>query len=425
MRLKPNRITILSLCFCTALLIGLALGNDLFPSLPAISSPSISSKPTAQSTVQSTVQSNIQSTVQSDTTAQTPNHLAQTTPTYQTIDEQKRNGFRVDSREVLSAGTLPNISVQFNANDLLTVLNNTRTYFKAYSAANPDTQRAGILGAQGVTVADIQDTLDFMITTLQEDLAERRPIRLQDPNFIKANFRVIRWTAYNPSDLQEREVRLTKYAVFEHPGSRTRTATYNVPLYQLGADAESDRFYLNYTKQEVLSGIYEPGGREAGRVQPLAYLTRESFEDAIMQGTVLLNYTDGTSAFFNVDRNNGIAYVRGVSPYQQGRYWYFKSVDGIKGYGHVSESKITIKPGVTFAGDVLNLGLGRIVVLEHSTGGRQQLMMGVVADTGGAFIPNLHQLDFLAGVFRNRDEFNAAISGLPEYAKAYLLVRAK
>jgi hypothetical protein len=314
---------------------------------------------------------------------------------YRAIDENHGDRFTIDSRQVMSPGTLLNGKVQFNETDLLTVLQNTQAYFQAYSQANPDVQREGILGTQGVTAADVLDTLDFMIMTLQEDIASGQPIRLKDARFLNTNFQVIKWDAYDPKNPSERLVRLTKYAVFKHPGSRRQTSEFNVPLYQLKEGAESDRFYLKYTKQEVLSGIYETGGAEFGRAEPLAYLTREGFEDALLQGTILINFTDGTSDFFNVDRNNGIAYIPGVSAYRQGRYWYFRAVDGIKGYGHQFESKISIKPGVTFAGDVLNLGLGKIVALAHSTGGRSQLQLGVVADTGGAFLPNLHQLDFM------------------------------
>jgi hypothetical protein len=350
---------------------------------------------------------------------------AVTSTLYQAIDERHRDRFTIDSRQVMSPGTLPNGKVQFNETDLFTVLQNTQAYFQAYSQDNPDVQREGILGTQGVTVADVLDTLGFMIATLQEDIAGGQPIRLKDPKFLNANFQVIKWDAYDPKNPSERLVRLTKYAVFKHPGSRSQTSEFNVPLYQLKEGAESDRFYLKYTKQEVLSGIYEAGGAEFGRVEPLAYLTREGFEDALLQGTILINFTDGTSDFFNVDRNNGIAYVPGVSAYRQGRYWYFRGVDGIKGYGHQFESKISIKPGVTFAGDVLNLGLGKIVALAHRTGGRSQLQLGVVADTGGAFLPNLHQLDFLAGVFGDRDQFSTATRNLPEYAQAYVLIRKK
>ena len=65
------------------------------------------------------------------------------------------------------------------------------------------------------------------------------------------------------------------------------------------------------------------------------------------------------------------------------------------------------------------------MALAHRTGGRSQLQLGVIADTGGAFLPNLHQLDFLAGVFGDRDEFYAATRNLPEYAQAYILIRKK
>jgi hypothetical protein len=337
---------------------------------------------------------------------------------YQAIDEKYQNRFKIAGNEVLKTATLPNGSVDFNGNDLLTVLKNTQDYFQQYQDINPAVQRIGILGTQGVTMSDVYSTLAFMISTLEEDIAQQQPIRLKDAKFINQNFQVIKWSAYDPQYPNELEVRLTKYAVFTHPGSRTKTGAYTVPLYALKEGAESDRFYLNYTKQQVLSGIYEPGGAEYGRVEPLVYLTRDSFEDAIMQGTILIKYADGTSQWFNVDRNNGIAYVPGRSAYSQGRYWYFRSVNDIRGYGHNFESKIAIKPGVTFAGDVLNMGLGRIVILNYS--GKQQ--MGIIADTGGAFLPNLHQLDYLAGVFANRDEFYDSIANLPEYAQAYLLI---
>lgn len=127
--------------------------------------------------------------------------------------------------------------------------------------------------------------------------------------------------------------------------------------------------------------------------------------------------------FFNVDRNNGISYIRGVKDTLQKRYWYFRPVDQIKGYGYKIDAKISIRPGVTFAGDVLNIGLGRVILIEYNQGQNKRLQMGVVADTGGAFLPNLHQLDYLAGVFKNQTEFRQYIRQLPEYASAYILVK--
>ncbi|AFY40799.1 hypothetical protein [Nostoc sp. PCC 7107] len=342
---------------------------------------------------------------------------------YPVIDEWKNYKFSINGNQILSSTKLPASKVNFNQPDLLSTLVNTRQYFQDHNSDDPDIQRKGLLGTQGVSVEDVIKTLDFMIVVLKEDMANNRPTRLQDPNFINKNFRVIKWNAYNKQNTRQKQLRITKYAVFIHPGSRKKTAKFNTPIYSLKDNAATDKFYTRYTKQDVLSGIYEPGGKEFGKVQPLAYLTRDGLEEALLQGTILINFTDGSQAFFNVDRNNGMSYIRGVKGTAQKRYWYFKKVDAIKGYGHKIDAKISIKPGVTFAGDVLNIGVGKIVVIENNQGGRKNLRMGVIADTGGAFLPNLYQLDFLAGIFQNRQEFNQHIRQLPEYATAYFLVK--
>jgi len=342
---------------------------------------------------------------------------------YSVIDEWQKYKYSLNGKSILEPMKLPNTKVSFNANDLLFVLTNTRKYFQDYSQKDQNISRNGLLVSQGVKVEDVLKTLDFMISTLREDLKKNRPPRLQDPNFINANFRVIKWKAYNPDKPEQKQLRITKYAVFTHPGSHIKTSTYNIPIYSLKDNLATDKFYTKYTKQDVLSGIYEPGGKEFGKVETLAYLTRQGLEEALMQGTILINFTDGSKGFFNVDRNNGISYIRGVKDTLQKRYWYFRPVDQIKGYGYKIDAKISIRPGVTFAGDVLNIGLGRVVLIEYNQGKNKRLQMGVVADTGGAFLPNLHQLDYLAGVFKNQTEFRQYIRQLPEYASAYILVK--
>ncbi|RCJ26633.1 hypothetical protein A6S26_14665 [Nostoc sp. ATCC 43529] len=342
---------------------------------------------------------------------------------YPVVDEFKKYKYSVKGSQVFSSVKLPSNKVNFNQKDLLTVLVNTRKYFQDYASQDPDIQRTGVLATQGVTVQDVLKTLDFMSAILKEDISNGRATRLQDPKFINANFRVIKWTAYNPKNKQQKQLRITKYAVFTHTGSRKKTSTFNTGIYSLKDNSNTDKFYTKYTKQDVLSGIYEPGGREFGKVQSLAYLTRTGLEEALMQGTVLINFTDGYKAFFNVDRNNGMAYIRGLKPTAQKRYWYFREVNAIKGYGYKIDAKISIKPGVTFAGDVLNVGLGKVIVIEQTRGGRKHLQMGVMADTGGAFLPNLYQLDFLAGIFKNQKEFGQYVSQLPDYATAYFLVK--
>ncbi|ABW27337.1 murein transglycosylase A family protein [Acaryochloris marina] len=343
---------------------------------------------------------------------------------YAVIDEAKKDQFNVTGEQIFSNSTLPNHQVDFNEADLLAVLINVKTYFESHSQNDSTALREGILGTGGVTVQDIQDTLAFMINTLEQDIALQRPSRLKDPNFLNTHFQVVKWQPYNPQQPDQNQLRITKYAVFAHQGSRTKTAEFDTPIYQLKPEYAVDKFFQNYSKQEVLTGIYETGGKEQGKVTPLAYLTRQGLEDALLQGTILIRFGDGSSAYFNVDRNNGIAYVRGQPQREQKRYWYFKQVDAIKGYGPKT-AKIAVRPGVTFAGDVLNIGLGKIIMLEHNTGGTQQLNMGVLADTGGAFLPNLYQLDFLAGVFPSHDQFKQHISTLPAYANAYILIKKK
>ncbi|MFH7027508.1 MAG: hypothetical protein ACHBN1_19440 [Heteroscytonema crispum UTEX LB 1556] len=342
---------------------------------------------------------------------------------YQVIDEMQKYKFSIQGSKIFSPGKLPSTKVNLNQADLLSVLVNTRKYYQDYSQEDASVLRTGLLGTQGVTVEDILKTLDFMIVVLQEDIAKNQATRLQDSNFINQNFRVIKWSAHNPKISKQKQLRMTKYAVFTHPGSHTKTSTYNIPIYSLKDNFGADKFYTKYTKQDVLSGIYEPGGKEFGKVEPLAYMTRNGLEDALMQGTILINFTDGSQAFFNVDRNNEMPYVKGLVPRAQKRYWYFRKVDAIKGYGYKIDAKISIKPGVTFAGDVLNIGLGRVVVLEYNKGRRKQLKMGVIADTGGAFLPNLYQLDFLSGIFPNQRKFEQYIGQLPEYVTAYILVK--
>jgi hypothetical protein len=343
--------------------------------------------------------------------------------TYNVIDESHQPQFTAQSANIFKNTQLPNTKVQFDALKLLAVLASTRQYFQNQFASDPDIQRPGILAAEGVTIPKVLETLDFMIDTLQSDLEKKQPIRLQDPKFINDNFRTIEWKALNPKIKDEKRLRITKYAVFTHPGSRTHTAEFNTGIYALTLIAESEKLRLKYSKQDALSNIYEPGGKEHGKVEPLAYLSRGGLESALMEGTILINFADGTSELFNVDRNNELAYIKGLDPRKQKRYWYFKKVNAIKGYGRTIETKISIEPGVTFARDVLNIGLGKMVITEQLIDGKQHLQMGIIADTGGAFLPNLHQLDFLAGIFNNNTDYVSHVKALPDYAKAYILVK--
>lgn len=345
-----------------------------------------------------------------------PSSAISTGDTYQVVNEQRQPQFTVKGSQMLRDGALPKAQVNFQPQAMLTVLQNTRSYLQRNGVQDPTISQQGILGTQGVTVADTIRTLDFAIETLQADIQAKRTPRLQNAAFLQQNFRILKWRAQNPQKTDQEQIRITKYAVFTHPGSKTKTATYDTALYALKDPLAKA---ATYTKQEVLGGIYEPGGKAAGAVQPIAYLTREGLEEALMEGTILIKFTDGTQGFFNVDRSNEIAYVKGLDRKEQKRYWYFQPVYRIKGYGYTMSEKIEVEPGVTFAGDVHNIGLGKLVAVGNGS----SLRLGVVADTGGAFLPNLYQLDFLAGIFSGKNEFQQAARAVPEYANAYFLIR--
>ncbi|NJM95669.1 MAG: hypothetical protein HC792_05720 [Acaryochloridaceae cyanobacterium CSU_5_19] len=95
--------------------------------------------------------------------------------------------------QVFSKGLLPNYQVDFNESDLLNVLVNVKKYFDNHAQQDPDVLREGLLGTQGLTIADIRQTLDFMISVLTEDMALKRPTRLKDSSFINTHFQVIKW----------------------------------------------------------------------------------------------------------------------------------------------------------------------------------------------------------------------------------------
>jgi hypothetical protein len=46
----------------------------------------------------------------------------------------------------------------------------------------------------------------------------------------------------------------------------------------------------------------------------------------------------------------------------------------------------------------------------------------VIADTGGAFVNNLYQLDLFAGLFDSRKKFTSYLQTQPSCAQAYILV---
>ncbi|EXJ11349.1 MULTISPECIES: hypothetical protein [Nitrincola] len=340
------------------------------------------------------------------------------------------------SAQPLSAGAWPN-----HSQDLCAVANETLKYLKQGPSYDPQAIHGGTVDGIKVPTHRIQDTLAFICQVYQEDLATGAS-RLTDPDFINSAFERVQWLPDQakakslsqdkpllqrlPSD----QLLLTKYYVRMADGFPAKTAQSPHALYGLPfdeahlsleeADARRDQITrYRFGKQAILRGALET---QPALAPPLIWLSRADLEGALLQGTAVLE-ADNQRRYFNVHRNNGIAYDRTQKPEDQERYWYFKEVPGVLGYGKDADYKIPVKPKVTVAGDIFQLGLGRVVLLQTTEHGQPTYRLTVLADTGGAFHDNLYQLDWLSGYFRDWDHYHANNRHIADYAKTWLLLK--
>lgn len=265
--------------------------------------------------------------------------------------------------------------------------------------------------------------------------------QLNDPAFIKQHFDFIRWypdrvqaksiAQHKPllENLPTDKILMTKYYVHLAQASRTKQGDKQYPLYGLPADEQHltleqankqpqlTRF--QYGKQAILKGALRHK-----KVPILGYFNRDDLEAALLQGTVVADFSSpAEKKIFNVHRCNNIAYDKLKAPYLQDRYWYFKQVDGIKGYGKDAEHKITVHPLATFAADLPHFGLGKLLMIQYkASSGALISTAGIFADTGGAFVDNLYQVDYLAGSYSGKSSYLQGTRHLPDYVQAYFMV---
>lgn len=268
---------------------------------------------------------------------------------------------------------------------------------------------------------------------------------LNDPGFIKKHFDFIRWypdiaqvqslRLNKPliANLPKDKILMTKYyvhraRVFTKPGKIAPLALYAIPRDEESmtieeADAKPQLTRFQYGKQAILKGVLANQN-----VPVLAYLNRGDLEAALMQGTFVADFGSSQHELkiFNVHRCNNIPYDKTKAPFQQERYWYFKAVNGIKGYGKDADHKITINTQVTFAADLEQFGLGKLLMVQYpNLKGKRVARVGIFADTGGAFQNNQYQVDFLTGSYAGEKAFYQANRHLPNYVEAYFMVLKK
>jgi membrane-bound lytic murein transglycosylase len=289
-----------------------------------------------------------------------------------------------------------------------------------------------------MTPEDVKKTLQFIIWSIETDKKVGRSYRILDPKFLNKHFKFIRWhgdvsSAYknkvvipenaDRGKIPKGKIRLTNYAVFELEGNYIKTREMPYPLYHVVDPKFYRKEIFKYTKQDIVNGILEKY-ENSKKVKPLVWLSRDGLEEAIMQGSAFVRMPDGKTRLFNVDKNNGFSYDKKIKDAKdQKRYWYFREI---------SKKDIKTKKGIhinhggcIFAGDLYNIGLGKIIALRYQNPltKKDEIRLGVLADSGGALTNNLYQLDLFAGIFKNRIQFHDWIKQLPNAVEAYILIK--
>ena len=341
----------------------------------------------------------------------------------------------------------PNLGLMksFKASELCIVASKTHEYLMN----NPNDSFAvnsGKAFANKVSLQQVKDTLTFICDTYREDVAAKRHSRLHNKKFIADNFTFYQWTPDTNTarkialksnnavksrmlnNIPDDQIFLTKYYTKLLDGSPEKTERYNQALYAIPFDEQSlslevaakqktlTRF--KFTRHQVIDGAL----LEKNLAKPLVWISEEALHDVLLQGTGVLN-VGGKIRYFNVHRNNGIAYDYSIGKREQSRYWYFAEVPSIMGYGKTLGSKIAVKPHVTFAGNVKDLGLGKLFLVSYEQSGTQVSRLGVLADQGGAFDNNLFQLDLLVDSYKGWDDYYEFNKTMPDYTQAWLLIK--
>ncbi len=336
--------------------------------------------------------------------------------------------------------TTPDIhgELQVNFGDLCQVAKNTQTYIARY----PDDSfavHAGNALVADASLARVNHTLAYLCQVERQKMQVDQRYLLEHFDFYRwlpDKQQASKWAAQSDnavkkrllSNIPEQKIFLTKYYTKLLAASEQRSEDYPQALYALPYDeqglsqsqAELQKNRLTrfkYTRQQIMSGVL----LDKKLASPLIWLSDEALHDVLLQGTGVVDI-DGKRRYFNVHRNNGIAYDYTLGKREQARYWYFAEVASILGYGKTIESKIPIKENVTFAGNIKQLGLGKLFLVSMDVADKTVNHLGVLADQGGAFDNNLFQLDFLRGSYYGWQDYYQANKQLPDYANAWLLL---
>lgn len=355
--------------------------------------------------------------------------------------------FCIQATPVFIQDQAPSFSHNMNVDvkGLCEVADNTHSYIKNFPEDNYAVH-SGLTAGVNVSLLRVKQTLDYVCDVYHEDVKDNVSSRLNDAEFLKQHFEFILWqpdkakanqvAKQSTNEIKTRLLKgipedsllLTKYYTKLLTGSESKTAYFSQALYKLPHDeqglsleqAEDKKTQLTrfkYTRQQIIQGAL----LKHNLAKPLIWVSEEALHDVLLQGTGVLK-VNGETRYFNVHRNNGIAYDYHIGKREQARYWYFSEVPSILGYGKNIEEKIPLVPYVSLAGNVKQLGIGKLVLLSYQARSSTSSHLAILADEGGAFDDNLFQLDHLVGSYHGWKDYHQANKHLPDYAKVWIMV---
>jgi hypothetical protein len=324
----------------------------------------------------------------------------------------------------------------------------TSRYLSQTGSDQATTHPRGIL-PKDISLSRVVETLEFICEVSRSAHRSDNVNLLADHDFLIKHFDFYRWypdklRANSLADkstnkikarllrnIPSNQILLTRYyvkkvAARQEPDSTFRFALYALPYDELTLtehDSERARDTLTrfrFSRQDIMAGALE----KQNLAKALIWLDEDSLHDAMLQGTVVAEL-DGGQRYFNVDKHNGIKYNYELGSKDQARYWYFKEVDGVLGFGREPYQKIQVLPQVTVAGNVDDLGLGKLFFIQQSSSDQQAkyAQLAILADEGGAFSDNLFQLDLLVGEYWGWNDYHADYRHLSDYAEVWMMLK--
>lgn len=302
-----------------------------------------------------------------------------------------------------------------------------RDFLQRYNRTHKPVVAPQPFSTQILSYHKVAETLDFIDQVIEED-KEKGEFRILDPHFLTQNLGFISWRP-DPQEAQRfghhgvtnKKIRLTSYVIYRAAGSYEKTPQHSYALYRLLNEKKT----ISLSKQELLGGALEGNQDIVAKIQPLAWVSRETLEEAMLQGTVLLSMPDGKERAFTVNISNGHKFERGVRNLaDQKIYWFFlerKNEAAVK----TLLDRAMRRKNVIFAGDLYSLGLGKLIVMQYYNRKtrRRELRLGVLGDTGSAFDNNLYHLDLFGGIIANRQQLKQHLANFPPAVKAFVVYK--